>query len=276
MSLMTTTLITGGSGGIGLEMARLLASRGHRLLLVSRDAARLNSAAQELRQVFGAEVFFHAIDLSEPGAAKALVNYTDQQQLRIDTLINNAGFGIVDEHSEIDLEFIHRMLQLNVIAVAELCHLYGAIMRQRRAGHILNIASTAAFQPTPYFAAYGASKAFVLNFSEAIAKEMEEHGVSVSCLAPGPTDTAFFDNVDPHRIDGGHFFRKSARADPRAVAKEGVELMLRGGLTHVVGVMNRFMILGNRLAPRSIVAAITKRLLRPGAGRNSRNQEYFH
>ncbi|NCZ47669.1 MAG: SDR family NAD(P)-dependent oxidoreductase, partial [Betaproteobacteria bacterium] len=126
-------------------------------------------------------------------------------------------------------------------------------------------ASTAAFQPTPYFAAYGASKSFVLNFSEALAKEMEDYGVSVSCLAPGPTDTAFFDGVDPQRIDGGHFFRKSARADPSGVAQQGVELMLRGGMTHVVGAINRFMILGNRLAPRPVVAAISKHLLRPAA-----------
>ncbi|NCV58876.1 MAG: SDR family NAD(P)-dependent oxidoreductase [Betaproteobacteria bacterium] len=157
------------------------------------------------------------------------------------------------------------MLQLNVVAVAELCQVYGALMKQRRDGRILNIASTAAFQPTPYFAAYGASKSFVLNFSEALAKEMEDYGVSVSCLAPGPTDTAFFDGVDPQRIDGGHFFRKSARADPSGVAQQGVELMLRGGMTHVVGAINRFMILGNRLAPRPVVAAISKHLLRPAA-----------
>ena len=136
-------------------------------------------------------------------------------------------------------------------------------MKQRRAGRILNIASTAAFQPTPYFAAYGASKAFVLNFSEALAKEMEDFGVSVSCLAPGPTDTAFFNNLDPQQIDEGHFFRQEGRTDPRKVAQAGVDLMVRGGLTHVVGTTNRLMILGNRLAPRAMVAAISKRMLRP-------------
>ncbi len=121
--------------------------------------------------------------------------------------------------------------------MAELCHRYGALMKQRRAGRILNVASTAAFQPTPYFAAYGAAKAFVLNFSEALVKEMEEPGVSISCLAPSPTDTAFFDGTDSRRIGGG--------------------------LTRVVGAGNRVMILGNRFAPRAAVAAISKRLLRP-------------
>ena len=101
-------------------------------------------------------------------------------------------------------------------------------MKQRRAGRILNVASTAAFQPTPYFAAYGAAKAFVLNFSEALAKELEDHGVGVGCLCPGPTDTAFFDAVDPRRIAGGHHFGKASRADPRAVASAGVDLLLGG------------------------------------------------
>ena len=263
MSSTKSILITGGGGGIGLEMARLLASREHSLILVGRDTVRLQAAAKELRATYGAEVHVHSVDLSEPGAAQRLFEHTQEHGFHIDTLINNAGFGIVDAHVEIEPSQIYRMLQLNVVAVAELCRCYGVPMKQRRAGRILNIASTAAFQPTPYFAAYGASKAFVLNFSEALAKEMEDFGVSVSCLAPGPTDTAFFNNVDPQQIDRGHFFRLEGRTDPRKVAQAGVDLMVRGGLTHVVGTTNRLMILGNRLAPRTMVAAISKRMLRP-------------
>lgn len=261
MSSAKSILITGG-GGIGLEVARLLASREHSLILVGRDAVRLQTAANELRAAHRTEVHVHSIDLSEPGAAHQLFEHTEKHGFQIDTLINNAGFGIVDAHIEIEPTQIYRMLQLNVVAVAELCRLYGESMKQRRAGRILNVASTAAFQPTPYFAAYGASKAFVLNFSEALAKEMEDYGVRVSCLAPGPTDTAFFNSVDPQRIDGGHFFRQESRTDPRKVAQAGVDLMVRGGLTHVVGTTNRLMILGNRLVPRAMVAAITKRMLR--------------
>ena len=263
MSSTKSILITGGGSGIGLEIARLLASRENSLILVGRDAVRLQAAENELRAAHGTEVHVHSVDLSEPGAAQRLFEHTQKHGFHIDTLINNAGFGIVDAHIEIESSQIYRMLQLNVVAVAELCRCYGELMKQRRAGRILNIASTAAFQPTPYFAAYGASKAFVLNFSEALAKEMEDHGVTVSCLAPGPTDTAFFNSVDPQRIDGGHFFRKEGRTDPRRVAQAGVELMVRGGLTHVVGASNRLMILGNRLVPRAMVAAITKRMLRP-------------
>jgi short-subunit dehydrogenase len=263
MSDETTTLITGGSGGIGLEMARLLAARGHRLVLASRDAGRLEAAAGELHRAHGAEVLVFAVDLSEPDAAQRLFEHTQHQGLRIDMLVNNAGFGVVEEHVAIDAAQLQRMLQLDVVAVAELCHRYGGEMKRRRAGRILNVASTAAFQPTPYFAAYGAAKAFVLNFSEALAKELEDHGVSVGCLAPGPTDTAFFDSVDPRRIAGGHFFGKAARADPRDVAAAGVELLLGGGLSRVVGLANRVMILGNRFVPRSMVATVSKRMLRP-------------
>lgn len=266
MSDHITTLITGGGAGIGLEIGRMLAMRGHRLVLASRDAARLQAAAEELRRARGAEVHAHAIDLSEPGAAQRLFEHTRRMGLHVDALVNNAGFGVVDEHVAIDAARLQRMLQLDVVAVAELCHRYGGEMKKRRAGGILNIASTAAFQPTPYFAAYGAAKAFVLNFSEALAKEMEDHGVRVVCLAPGPTDTAFFDAVDPQRIAGRHHFRKAARADPRAVAAAGVSLLLDGGLTRVVGLTNRLMVLSNRFAPRALVAAVSKRLLRPLSG----------
>jgi hypothetical protein len=258
-----TILLTGASSGIGLEMARILAAQKYRLIMVSRSNDRLEEIATELRQKTGADIVVHALDLSLPRAANHLVGYCDSQQFQIDILINNAGFGLLDEHVNLEPEKLRQMLQLNVVTVAELCQIFGAKMKQRRAGRILNIASTAAFQPTPYFAAYGASKAFVLNFSEALAKEMEDFGVSVSCLAPGPTDTAFFNNVDPQQIDRGHFFRLEGRTDPRKVAQAGVDLMVRGGLTHVVGTTNRLMILGNRLAPRTMVAAISKRMLRP-------------
>jgi short-subunit dehydrogenase len=258
-----TTLLTGASGGIGLEMARLLAARGHRLVLVSRDAAKLEHAASAIRREHGADVHTQAIDLSEPNAARRLFDVTRRGTLQIDALVNNAGFGLIDEHVELDPERLQRMLQLNVVTVAELCHLYGGQMKRRRSGKILNIASTAAYQPTPYFAAYGASKAFVLSFSEALAKELEDFGVSVSCLSPGPTDTAFFDGVDSRRIGGGHHFGKARRADPRAVALAGVELMLGGGLSRAVGIANQALIFSNRFAPRAVVAAISKRLLRP-------------
>lgn len=265
MNQIKTILLTGATSGIGLEMARLLAARGHRLILASRSVARLEVVADELRCAKAAQVLICPIDLSSPQAAEQLFAFSEARQLQIDVLINNAGFGILEEHVAIDPEKLRRMLQLNIIAVAELCQRYGAEMKHRRQGSILNVASTAAFQPTPYFAAYGASKSFVLCFSEALAKELEDYGVSVGCLAPGPTDTAFFDGIDPRRIAGGHFFRKAGRTDPRDVAAAGVELLEHGGMTKVVGLTNQLAIFGNRLTPRGVVAAVSKRLIKPKA-----------
>ena len=265
MNQIKTILLTGATSGIGLEMARLLAARGHRLVLASRSADKLEVVADELRRTKAAQVLTCPVDLSSPQAAEQLFAFSEARQLQIDVLINNAGFGVLEEHVAIDSEKLKRMLHLNVIAVAELCQRYGAEMKHRRQGSILNVASTAAFQPTPYFAAYGASKSFVLCFSEALAKELEDYGVSVGCLAPGPTDTAFFDGIDPRRIAGGHFFRKAGRTDPRDVAAAGVELLEHGGMTKVVGLTNQLAILGNRLTPRGVVAAVSKRLMKPKA-----------
>jgi short-subunit dehydrogenase len=262
-AFVETTLITGGGAGIGLEMARLLAARRHRLVLASRDADRLQVVAEQLRRTYGVEVHVHSLDLSKPGAALRLFDATEGAGLRVDNLINNAGFGVVEEHVAMAPDVLHRMLQLDVVAVAELSLHFGRTMKQRSAGRILNVASTAAFQPTPYFAAYGAAKSFVLNFSEALAKELEDHGVRVCCLAPGPTDTAFFDGVDPQRIAGDHHFGKAARARPVDVASAGVDLLLGGGALRVVGWTNRLMVMSNRFVPRALVAMVSKRLLRP-------------
>jgi short-subunit dehydrogenase len=263
MKQTKTILVTGASSGIGLNMARILAARNHRLVLVSRSDDRLGAVANELRRTTSAEVSTFAVDLSAPEAAEHLFEFCEAQRFQIDILINNAGFGILDEHVAIDPKKMRQMLQLNVIAVAELCQLFGAQMKRRRSGIILNVASTAAYQATPYFAAYGASKSFVLCLSEALAKELEDYDVQVSCLAPGPTDTAFFDAIDPQKITEGHFFQKAGRTDVRTVAQAGVDLLDYGGMTRVVGLSNRLAVLGNRFLPRSLVAAVSKRLLKP-------------
>ena len=269
MEQTKTILVTGASSGIGLEMAKILAARNYRLVLASRSSERLEDVATELRRTTSAEVSTFAVDLSAPAAAEHLFEFCEAQHFQIDILINNAGFGILDEHVAIDPKKLRQMLQLNVIAVAELCQLFGAQMKRRRSGIILNVASTAAYQATPYFAAYGASKSFVLCLSEALAKELEDYDVQVSCLAPGPTDTAFFDAIDPQKITEGHFFQKAGRTDVRTVAQAGVDLLDYGGMTRVVGLSNRLAVLGNRFLPRSIVASVSKRLLKPVDKKNA-------
>jgi hypothetical protein len=265
-----TALITGGSAGIGFEIARILAQEGFSLVLVSRERGRLEAAAEALRREEGASVRAYAVDLAEPGAAQRVFERVREDALEIGVLVNNAGIGLYDEHVRLEPDRLARMLQLNVISVAELCRLFGAEMKRRGTGRILNVASTAAYQPAPYFAAYGASKSFVLSFSEALAKELEDHGVTVSCLSPGPTHTAFFDGVDPATIGGGHHLGVERRADATLVARAGVALMLSGGLSRVVGLRNKLLTLSSRFAPRPAVAALSKRLMRPARSAEAR------
>lgn len=210
MTQTKTILLTGARSGIGLEMARILASQKYRLILVSRGNDRLEEIAPELREKTGADILVHGLDLSLPRAADNSVANCASLQFQIDILINYAGFGLLDEHVNLEPEKLRQMLQLNVVTVTELCQILGAKMKQRRAGIILNVASMAGFQSTIYFAAYGESKTFVLCLSEALAKELEDYGVRVCCLAPWPTDTAFYDAFNPQQITTITTLRKRA------------------------------------------------------------------
>jgi short-subunit dehydrogenase len=257
-------LVTGASSGIGRELARLLAARQHPLVLVGRNQARLEQVAATIRAEHGVRVWTHVLDLGVAGAARQLVERTRADGLTIDILINNAGVGLYGEHADIPTERVDQMLQLNIATLSELCMLYGAEMKARGAGRILNVASTAAYQPTPFFAAYGASKAFVLNFSEALAMELADHGVTVSCLSPGPTDTGFFAEIEARGVSSAHFDR-AARHDARTVAQIGLDMLDAGALSRIVGAKNKLRAFSARLAPRAVVARIAKNLMRASA-----------
>ena len=253
-------LVTGASSGIGLEFARLLAARGHDLVLVARSKGRLDDLAKNLGKAHGVAVKAAPMDLGLPGSAQVLWELTESQGLEIEILINNAGIGLYGEHSVLGPAQVASMLQLNIMSLSELCQRYGAGMGQRGKGWILNIASTAAYQPTPYFAAYGASKAYVLNFSEALAMELEDQGVVVSCLSPGPSDTGFFSDMDQRGI-AIDTFAKGGRRSARAVAEAGLTRLFAGRLSSIDGRMNRFKALSLRLVPRSVVARFSKTLM---------------
>lgn len=263
MDKKLTTLITGASSGIGREMAILLAAKNTTILLVSRNLDKLDELANFLRLKYKTTVYTRALDLSQRGAASELFEYTQSKGLDIDILVNNAGVGIYEEHVNIDTIPLNKMLQLNIVALAELCQIYGKTMKARGFGKILNIASVAAYQPTPFFAAYGASKSFVLNFSEALAKELEDFGVSVSCLSPGPTDTSFFENIDTEKISGNHQFNNKNRQNAQSVAQIGVSLLFKGGFSEVAGFRNKILVFLNRFASRSFVASVSKKLIQP-------------
>jgi short-subunit dehydrogenase len=188
------TLITGASAGLGAEFARQCAKRGEALALVARRRDRLEALKAEL----GGDVHIFAADLSLPGAADSLIAEVEAEGLSVATLINNAGFGLAGRFADRPLERQREMIDLNVRTLTELCHLVLPAMRAAGKGAILNVASTAAFQPGPNMAVYYATKAYVLSFTEALHHEMKGAGIKVSALCPGPTHSEFSDVADSH------------------------------------------------------------------------------
>src|SRR5688572_18039237 len=188
---MKATLITGASGGIGEAFARRLAGEKHNLVLVARSEDKLIALCDELMLEHKIMAHYVAVDLTEFQADTRLFNETEKHGLEINWLINNAGFGAVGDFLKLDLENQLRMITLNVMSLVALTHRYLEKMRERKSGVIINVSSTAGFQPIPFFATYAATKAFVTSFSEAIAEENRPHGIHVLNLCPGPTETGF-------------------------------------------------------------------------------------
>ena len=186
-----TVLITGASSGIGRELARLYASDGAGLVLIARSEDKLRQLADELCANYGAGAQVVPTDLSRPASPREIVEALAQRHIDVDVLVNNAGFGARGSVAEIGVERQLEMIEVNVAALTQLTALLLPGMLERRRGAILNVASTAAFQPGPNWAVYCATKAYVLSFTEALAEEVRGSGVRVSCLAPGPTDTGF-------------------------------------------------------------------------------------
>src|SRR5271156_1552208 len=186
-----TALITGASFGIGSEFARIFAREGYNLVLVARSADKLRQLASELEKAHGTRSLILAADLTEPGASAYVLDQTTRADIQVDVLVNNAGFGQYGLFVEKDLEECLPQIQLNVTTLTHLTRLYLPAMVGRQSGRILNVASTAAFQPGPLMAVYFATKAYVLYLSEALSNELQETGVTVTCLCPGPTATEF-------------------------------------------------------------------------------------
>ena len=254
---MATALITGASAGLGRELARLFAADGHDLLLVARRLPKLQALCAELEQRYSLKARAIACDLSSPSELDALL--AEVRGVELDYLVNNAGFGSVGTFAELPAERELAMIELNVAALVRLTRAVLPGMLARRRGRVLNIGSTAGFQPGPYMATYYASKAFVNSFSEALAYEVRGTGVSVTVSCPGPTRTEFgaVSGVDKSRL----FQLGAASAD--SVARAAYRAMQRGRATAVHGFMNWLMVQAVRLGPRALVRAITALLNRP-------------
>ncbi len=220
-----TALITGASNGIGLELAKIHAQKGGDVVLVARSKEKLEQLAQELTAEYDVKAWVIAQDLSVPNAAQAIFAETEAQGITVDILINNAGFGGHGRFFERDLAKEQQMIQVNITTLTELSHLYLKGMVERRRGKILNVSSTASFMPGPLQAVYYATKAYVTSFSQAIAEEVAEFGVTVTALCPGAVATGFVNAGDLQGVDAW----KNAKT-PREVAEYGYNAMMKGEL----------------------------------------------
>ena len=255
--MSNTVLITGGSGGIGLCLAREFAANGNDIILVSSSEDRLMRAKAELERDYDVSVSYIAADLASHGGADELYRKVSETGKTVDVLVNNAGFGDYAEFVESDWAKQERMVTLNVTTLLHLCHLFGAEMKKRGEGRILNIASCAAFVPGPYMSVYYASKAFVLSFSEALYEELKEYGVYVTALCLGPTTTGFTSAADMGKCT---MFKKIKPDTPEAVAKTGYKAVMKGKAVKYHGMPTKLTNLGSRLAPRFLTRISSKNI----------------
>jgi uncharacterized protein len=240
-------LVTGASAGLGVQFARQLSKRGHRLVLVARRKERLEGLAKELGNARAV-----ALDLSKPNAAAKLMADVEAHSETVDLLVNNAGFGLIGHFAELDAKRERQMIDLNIGTLADLCRAVAPGMIERKSGGIINVASTAAFQPGPKMAVYFATKAFVLSLTEALHEELKPHGIHVTCLCPGPTRTEFGDVAG---FGGNGLFDRVAMESPEVV-KAGLEGLDRNKAVVVPGLVNKVTANSGRFAPRSVVRKI--------------------
>ena len=253
-----TALITGASGGIGYELARLFAKDGYSLVLVARSAAKLTQFADELQRQFGVSAKPVPLDLTSAPAPQFLFDQLRREAVTVDVVVNNAGYGVFGEFAKIPWEENLGQIQLNVTALTHLAKLFLGPMLERRAGKIMNVASTAGFQPGPRMAVYYATKAYVISFSEALASELKGTGVIVSCLCPGATDTGFQGRAGTEKT---LLFKGLRPMDAKTVARDGYRGLMAGKTLVISGFRNRLLAESVRFAPRKLVTAVSRKLM---------------
>ncbi|MGO9084407.1 MAG: SDR family NAD(P)-dependent oxidoreductase [Candidatus Sulfotelmatobacter sp.] len=251
---MPTTLITGASGGIGYELAKLFARDHHNLVLVARSADKLTQVASEL-QAHSVTVKTIALDLAAPPAPRFLFDQLQREGIAVDILINNAGFGAFGEFAQMPEEEILGQISLNITALTELTRLFLPAMVARRSGRIMNVASTAGFQPGPLLAVYYATKAYVISFSEAIANELRHSGVTVTCFCPGATHTGFAKRAGTEK---SRLFKQLGGMSAEKVALDGYRAVMEGRTLAITGLLNWAVAQSTRFAPRKMVTALSR------------------
>jgi short-subunit dehydrogenase len=251
-------VVTGASAGLGVEFARQLARKGYDLVLTARRRDRLEKIAEEVERDMKVSAVVLESDLSVAGASAALLRELDERGIEVELLVNNAGVGLHGEALAMPIDRLSAMIQLNVTALVELSIALGAKMAARGSGAILNVSSTASFQPNPYFAVYGATKAFVTSFSLALAREVGPRGVRVLAHCPGPTRTEFNDVADMSASAGDWLYMSAERC-----VAIGLSALERGRWLKVTGFLNALAAFFSRRSPMWLATIVAGRMMRP-------------
>jgi uncharacterized protein len=252
-----TVLITGATGGIGYEFVKLFAQEGYNLVLVARSGEKLVRIAQEFTQKYNITVKFITKDLSIITSPEEIFQELQQENITVDILINNAGFAIYGLFGQTDLNTELQMMQVNMVCLTHLTKLFLKDMVKQGYGRIMNVASTAAFQPGPLTAVYFATKAYVLSFSEAIANELEGTGVTVTALCPGPTETGFQQRAV---MENSKLVNGQKLMDAETVARIGYAALMKGKTVVVTGIKNKILAASVRFATRKTITKIVRNM----------------
>jgi short-subunit dehydrogenase len=264
--MINATLITGASSGIGLELAKVFAKNGHNLVLVARSETTLNALKQEIEKDFEVEVKILIKDLKYYSTPEEIYREVTNAGIHINILVNNAGFGTFGNFAETDLESELEMIQVNITALTHLTKLFLKDMLEQESGRILNVASTAAFQPGPLMAVYYATKAYVLSFSEAIAEELKDTKIRVTTLCPGPTKTNFATNAN---ISENKLFGPNI-PNGKEVAEYAYKALVNEKRIAIHGFKNKLLVHGTKLAPRKVVTKMVRKM-QENRGSKSKN-----
>src|SRR3982751_133180 len=250
-----TALVTGASSGIGLELAKVLARHGYDLVLVARKRDALEAVAGQIEGQYDVKAHVFAADLRRREAPESIFDFLHNENIPIAILVNNAGFGLGGEFADTELTRELEMIQVNIAALTHLTKLFLPAMIKAKYGRVLNVSSTAAFQPGPLMAVYYATKAYVLSFSEALAEELRNTGVTVTALCPGPTATDF---AEVAHMENSRLFSAFGVADPAEVAKYGFDAMMHGKRLAIPGIRNKIVAQSSRFTPRALSARIVR------------------
>ena len=254
---MKTALITGASSGIGLEFARVFAAETNNLVLVARSEEKLKELADELTIKYGVGVKVIKADLSKMSEVQKVYDTCKAAKIEIDFLVNNAGFGTFGFFAETDWEKTEQMIDLNIKSLTKMCRMFIPDMITRKSGKILNVASTAAFQPGPTMAVYFATKSFVLFLSEALYNELRGTGVSVTCLCPGATESDFHKTGN---VSESNLFRDKKLPSSAEVARFGYDALMKNKMTVIHGLLNTIMAKSARFVPRKLLLTMARQI----------------